>query len=296
MSQWKLLPVLLLAGAAAAEDAWENLPDGSQGQVTEFKGVGGEAIAAYVRKPAGRGPFPVVILGHGGPDGKAPTLGMGRSQKGPTEDFVQAGWVVYSIDYRHAEHIGVYPIEADDTVEAVKTVRRLPYVDPKRVGYMGGSHGAQVGARVISRVDLAGAVLCAPAAMDLVETKMAIDRGEKLVGILSRLIADMEKQYGATAEEIEKDRKKYGYSSPLDEVAQVRCPVLLINGKADDNSPVSIIDIYVKKLRAAGKQVDTYLPEGMPHGFYFGRPDGAEYLESTRRAVAFFKHQFGLAP
>lgn len=291
--------VVLAAGAslAWADEAWESLPDGSQGLITEYQGVGGVAIAAYIRKPAGNGPFPVVILGHGGPDGKQPTYGMGRSPKDPTAAFVKAGWVVYSIDYRHADKVGIHPIEYDDTVEAVKAVRKLPYVDAKRVGYMGGSHGAQVGARLVSRADLSGAVLCAPAAMDLVETKKAIDRGEKLVAILTRLIGDMEKEYGASAEEIDKDRAKYHYASPIDEVAKVRCPLLLINGKADDNSPVSIVDLYVKRLRAAGKQVETYEPDGMPHGFYFGRPEGPEYQESTRRAVEFLRRCFKtLAP
>jgi dipeptidyl aminopeptidase/acylaminoacyl peptidase len=218
---------------------------------------------------------------------------MGRSQKAPTATFLKEGWAVYSIDYRPSEQIAIVPIEYEDTVEAVKAARRLKFVDTKRVGYIGGSHGAQVGARVVSRVDLSGAVLCAPAAMDLIEDKKAIQRGEKLVQILHKLIADMEKKYGATAEEIDKDPKKYGYSSPLTEVADVRCPILIINGRADDNSPVSIIDLYVKKLRAAGKQVDTYLPDNGPHGFYFGRPEGPEYEESTRRAVAFLKQRFG---
>ena len=142
------------------------------------------AIPAYVRKPAGPGPFPVVVLAYGGRYGKAPTMGLGRSPKGPTADFIKTGWAVYSIDYRPAEGITLAPIEYDDTVEAVKAVRKLPFVDPKRVGYMGGSHGAQVGARVASRVDLSGAILCAPAAMDLIEDKKAIQRGERLVQIL----------------------------------------------------------------------------------------------------------------
>jgi dipeptidyl aminopeptidase/acylaminoacyl peptidase len=102
----------------------------------------------------------------------------------------------------------------------------------------------------------------------------------------------MEKQYGVPAEEIDKDRKKYGYHSPIDEAANVRCPILIVNGLADDNSPPSIVQIYVKALRAAGKQVDTYEPANMPHGFYFGRPEGPEYLESTRRAIAFLQQQF----
>ena len=72
----------------------------------------------------------------------------------------------------------------------------------------------------------------------------------------------------------------------------MRCPILIVNGMNDDNSPPSIIEIYVKALRAAGKQVETYLPENGPHGFYFGRPNIPEWREATQRAVAFFAKCF----
>src|SRR6266576_257632 len=290
-----VVPLLVsLAGATPApEGEWEQFPDGSTGQVTEFKGVDGLAIPAYVRKPSGPGPFPVVVLMHGGKYGKQAAVGMGRVVKSPTEYFIKAGWVVYAANYRPAEKIAVVPIEFDDTVEAVKTARKLPFVDPTRVGVMGGSHGGQVLSRVASRIDLKGAVLCAPAALDLIEVKKAFGRGEKLVPVLMTMIRDLEAKYSATLEEVEKDPAGYGYSSALSEVAQVRCPILIINGQDDDNSPPSIIDVYVKKLRAAGKQVETYLPEHGHHGFYFGRPDVPETQESSRRAVAFFQNQFG---
>ena len=291
-----LLALFLIAGGAGAaplpEDAWENFPDGSTGQPGEFHGVDNFAIPAYIRKPAGPGPFPVIVLLHGGRYGKAPTLGMGRSTKSPTADFIKAGWAVYSIDYRPSEKISIEPIEFDDTVDAVKTVRNFSFIDPKRVGLMGGSHGAQVSSRVVSRVDTSGAVLCAPAAIDLIEDKKAAGRGEKIVPILLKMAADMEARLGARLEEVEKDPARYGYSSALTEIAQVRCPILIVNGLNDDNSPPSIIDVYVKKLRAAGKQVETYLPENGPHGFYFGRPDIPEGKEATRRAVAFFQKRF----
>jgi dipeptidyl aminopeptidase/acylaminoacyl peptidase len=288
-----LVLAFVTSAAAAADDNWEPFPDGSAGRATEFHGAGGIAISAYVRKPNGPGPFPVVILAHGGRYGSGPTDAMGRSPNSPTEDFIKAGWAVYSIDYRPAVRISIEPIEVDDTVEAVKAVRALPFIDSRRVGYLGGSHGAQVGSRLVSHADLSGAVLCAPAAMDLIEDKKAIvDRGEKLAPILMRLVKDMEAHYGATAEEIEKDPGKFGYASAFTEVSEVRCPILIINGRNDNNSPVSIIDRYVKKLRAAGKRVETYLPENGPHGFYFGHPAIPEYQEATRRAVAFFQQCF----
>lgn len=285
-------PVAPSGAPSVAADQWEHLADGSLGRPDEFRAKDGTAIAAYVRKPAGPGPFPLVILGHGGRDSKEATMGMGRSPKAPTEDFIQAGWAIYSIDYRHAEKIGVYPIEFDDSVEAVKHARTLPFVDGRRVGYMGGSHGGQVGSRLASRVDLSGAILCAPAAMDLIQDKFAAERGEPVVAILKKMEAEVEAQLGATAAEIEKDPKKYGYTSALTEAGEVRCPLFIINGRDDDNSPVSIVELYMKKLRAAGKKVDAYLPDHGPHGFYFGRPDIPEYRESTKKAVEFFREVF----
>ena len=272
---------------------WEPLPDGSLGQVTAFQGVGGVAIPAYIRKPAGPGPFPVVMLLHGGRYGEAATYGMGRSMRSPTAEIIQAGWAVFSIDYRPTEKIAIEPVEFDDTVEAVKALRKIPFVDPTRVGLLGCSHGAQVGSRVVSRVDIQGAILCAPAALDLIEVKKAAKRGEPVVSILNKLIADMETQHDAEAEEIDKDPAKFGYSSAMTEVERVQCPILIINGRNDDNSPTSVIDTYVEKLRAAGKRVETYLPDNGPHGFYVGRPEIPETKEAARRAVAFFQQQFG---
>lgn len=275
-----------------AENDWERLSDGSLGKTTEFAGVGGLSIPAYIRKPAGPGPFPVVMLLHGGQYGPGAAYAMGRSTRSPTKEFIDAGWAVYSIDYRPVEGLSIEPVEFDDTVEAVKAVRKFPFVDPQRIGLFGCSHGAQVGSRVVSRAKLQGAVLCAPAALDLTEVKRAADRGEPLVPILQKLVRDMEQKHKATADEIWKDPAKYGYSSAITEVADVACPVLIVNGKNDDNSPTSIIEIYVRKLKAAGKQVETYLPDNGPHGFYVGRPDIAETKEAARRAVAFFQRQF----
>ena len=139
--------------AASVNDKWEELPDGSLGQETEFVGVDGVAIPAYVRKPKGAGPFPVIVMMHGGKYGKGATLGLGRSMQSPTAEFIAAGWAVCSVDYRPSEKISIVPIEFDDTVEAVKTARKLPFADASRVGLIGGSHGGQVLSREGRAVD-----------------------------------------------------------------------------------------------------------------------------------------------
>jgi dipeptidyl aminopeptidase/acylaminoacyl peptidase len=232
----------------------------------------------------------VVVLLHGGPYGKEATVALGRSTP-PAGDFARAGWAVFAIDYR-PDKSPPPPLVIEDSIAAVKAVRQLPFIDPGRVGLMGGSRGGGVTSRLLARIDSKGAVLCAPAGLDLIEIKKAAGRGEAVVGVLKQMVANMEKQRGATAEEIEADPARYGYSSALTEAGQARCPVLIISGRNDPASPVSVVDAYVRKMHALNKPVETYLPDNGPHGFYFAHPEIPETKEAARRAVAFFQRCF----
>ena len=121
-------PVPLAELANRADREWEPLPDGSLGIVTEFHGAGGVAIPAYLRKPKGPGPFPVVVLLHGGPFGKEATFSLGRSSP-PADEFAKSGWAVFAIDYR-PDASPPPPIVLEDSIEAVNAVRKLPFLDP----------------------------------------------------------------------------------------------------------------------------------------------------------------------
>jgi hypothetical protein len=103
----------------------------------------------------------------------------------------------------------------------------------------------------------------------------------------------MEGKHGAKAEEIERNPRKHGYTSALTETDKVRCPLLILNARDDDNSPVSIMELYVQKLKDAKKQVETYFPDKGGHGFYVGRQDGPEYRDASKRSVEFFGRQLG---
>ena len=307
--------VLLFATSevvAEGQVPWEELPNGVQGRLAMFDGVGGAKIAGFVRKPAGAGPFPLVIVLHGGgPTAKAVNAAtaeerakktaeeaerasrvLGKASNPPIPDFLAKGWAVYSIDYRTNPRYMLDPLEWDDTIIAVKLARSLSFVDPKRVAMMGGSHGGHVTARMASRVDLSCAVLCAPAGLDLIELSHLAARSTKIGGN-QRLIRELEQRAGVTMAEIEKDPGKYGYSSPLTEVAKVRCPILMISGRNDDNAPLPVMEAYMAKVRAIGKRTESYHPDNGPHGFYWGIPRPTpETTESTRRAVEFIAQCF----
>ncbi len=303
------------ANTRAADEQWDRLPGNVLGQRADFEGADGVKIAGYVRKPSGDGPFPLVIVLHGGaPTARAvnaesdaarvkaiaeevvrASTTLGRASNSPIPDFFAEGWAVYTIDYRPKPRYTLDPIEWDDTVLAVKKARSFSFVDPKRVAMFGGSHGGHVTGRMASHVNLACAVLCAPAGLDLIELSHLAAKGTPIGGN-QRLIREFEQRAGVKMSEVEKKPDAYHYSSLLTEVSRVQCPILLISGRNDVNAPLPVMEAYVDKLRSAAKSVETYHPDNGPHGFYVGLPQRiAETAESTRRAVAFIKKYFAAA-
>src|SRR4051812_23556988 len=129
-------PVPLAELATRGDRDWERLADGSLGVITEFRGAGGVAIPAYLRKPAGSGPFPVIVMLHGGPHGKEVTVATGRSSP-PAGEFAGAGWAVLAIDYRPDPSPPPQAV-LEDSMAAVAAVRQLPFLDADRVGLLGG--------------------------------------------------------------------------------------------------------------------------------------------------------------
>jgi acetyl esterase/lipase len=147
--------------------------------------------------------------------------------------------------------------------------------------------------RVASRADASCGVLCAPAILDPVELAKYFEKknGGKLGhGPVQNTILAIEAKAGTNIEEIAKNPDRYGYSSAATEVAKVRFPLLIINGKNDTACPQVVAETYVQKLKAAGKTVETYYPDNGPHGFYFGNPrEIPETKIAADRMVEFMK-------
>jgi len=298
--------VALAATPPAAEQKWQELTNGVWGRPAAFEGAGGVKIAGYVRKPAGDGPFPLVIILHGaGPKAHRVSAdlmdqeiarasdALGRASSPPIPAFLAQGWAVYYIDYRPNPRYKIDPLEFEDTVLAYNKAHSFPFVDPKRIAMIGGSHGGHVTGRMTSRVKLCCAVLCAPAGLDLIELSHLMEKGVK-IGANQGLIREMQTRSGAEMADIEKNPEAYHYTSLLTEVPKVSCPIFLISGKNDPNAPLPLMDAYLDALRKAGKKVaPAYHPDNGPHGFYVGLPHHIpETDEATRLEVAFIKQHF----
>ncbi|MCX7016696.1 MAG: alpha/beta fold hydrolase, partial [Candidatus Sumerlaeota bacterium] len=262
-----------------------------------FHGEDGMEIPAYIRKPAGDGPFPVIVLLHGG--GASPD-GQGAYKHGhltyPTSQFLAEGWAVYAIEFRPDSNL--LPVEWQDTIAAIEYAKELPYVDSSRVAVMGCSHGGHIMARVAARARVSCAVLAAPAVLNLLEiandpVKLE-EENAHVHKMLPGFVALLEKEFKAPIAEIVKNPKQFGYESPLAEMDKIETPVLLICGQNDDN--YHVIQPYGEKLKELGKTVQTYYPENGPHGFQVEHPMIPETEEAAARAVAFIRKNFRKNP
>ena len=79
---------------------------------------------------------------------------------------------------------------------------------------------------------------------------------------------------------------------------------MIVNGRGDNSAPIAVSQAYVEKLKAAGKEIETYFPDDGPHG-YFGFPDNrgsgkppnimSSAREAARRRVTFIRKHFTAA-
>ncbi len=107
-------------------------------QTYVYKTVGDCKIEADVYRPAGEGPFPAILMLHGG------ALIMGNRNVNPKEvdGYLDAGYAVVSIDYRLAPETKASGIFEDLSAawRWIHTEKSL-LIDPNRIAVTGGSAG-----------------------------------------------------------------------------------------------------------------------------------------------------------
>ena len=139
---------LVLAALAAAQASPQSKPRPTP-PPTEVYATAGDrtALTWTVYTPAGQGPWPAVLVIHGGN-----FYGGDANESGPAtaaQDLAAAGYVAYSINYRLAppgsipgqRSLGQFPDQYDDVHLAVQAARD-DYRCNGKVGAVGGSAGA----------------------------------------------------------------------------------------------------------------------------------------------------------
>ena len=239
----------------------------------EYGKAGDVSLRLDACVPDGPGPFPAVILVHGGAwNSGDKTGGSGKGLIAPMfEPLTRGGFVWFSINYRLApQH--PYPACIEDVETAIRWVKVHAaefHVDPNRIALSGESAGGHLVA--LAAVRAAGATRVAAVVpfygpFDLVGGLRA---GDLLRPPLQQLFGS-EKLDRATAVRLHE-------ASPIEHVKPGLPPFLLVHGSEDARVSHRQSEDFQAALRKAGVTCDLITVPGGGHGMKSWATLGSDY-------------------
>jgi acetyl esterase len=261
----------------------------------EYSRPDGKPLLLDMHVPDGRGPFPAVIVVHGGGFDQ----GTKRSYVPPVLDVLtKAGFAWFSIDYRMAPAYH-FPQPVEDVNEAIRWVKKNAaayHVDPSKIALLGESAGAYLvtyaathetpATKLAATVDLYGPVDYAkqvelrrdhPERFDMVSANRhtANGGGQRYFGIETIDAAAMTRLHEV---------------SPITAVHKGMAPFLIIHGTADNQVAYEESPAMCDAIRKVGAKCDLISVEGGGHGMsswekspamQHWKPELADWLNKT---------------
>ncbi len=226
--------------------------------------------------PTTPGPYPVVILIHGGFWRAAYGLTL---MSGLAENLVQSSIAVWNIEYRRiGDTGGGWPGTLHDAaraVDALSTFAPIYNLDLRRVVPIGHSAGGHLALWLAARRHIPPHSPAAPTGSPLTFTAVV-----SLAGVLNLEHAwylglgrsAVEELLGGGPEEVP---DRYAAASPI-ALLPLGLPQLLLHGTADDRVPLIISQEYARKASAAGDPVKLIELPAADH-FVLIDPDSAAW-------------------
>jgi len=232
---------------------WKDIP---------YSRPGGLDLMLDAWVPEGKGPFPAVIIVHGGGWEAGDKITYVSPIFAP---LAEAGFAWFSIDYRLTPYVHV-PEQLDDVRNAVRFVRQHSdwfHIDPNAVALLGESASGHLVAQLAS-MPCPG---CEPQAVVSFYGVYNFERWQndpEWTGMLKRLFA--EPSPAALRE-----------YSPLFHASAGLPPLLIIQGTADELYPGT--QEYAKRLEEVHARHEVILLDKAPHGMenWEGHPDWMFY-------------------
>jgi dipeptidyl aminopeptidase/acylaminoacyl peptidase len=237
-----------------------------EAEVVRFKSFDGTVIPSIFYKPKGASnanKVPALVYVHGGPGGQ--TM---RGYSAQIQYLVNHGYAVLGINNRGSSGYGKTFFTADDRkhgheplwdcVEAKTWLASLGWVDPERIGIMGGSYG--------------GYMTLAAMAFRPEAFKVGIDifGVSNWIRTLESIPPYWESQRKALYDEIGdpvKDKAFLTATSPLFHAANIRKPLMVIQGANDPRVIKPESDEIVEAVRKNKVEVEYVVFADEGHGF-----------------------------
>ncbi len=259
----KRLGTLVAAVAFAAACGIDSQPArATPGPVPAFFQNGDVRLAFTLDLPAGPGPFPAVVLGHGSGRLTRQDLAWFASQ------WTRLGFAALRFDKRGVgESTGTYvfvgtrdspevfPQLASDIVAGVRFLRTRPEIDPKRIGLAGWSQAGWIlphAARELG--DARFLVLYSGPVCTVGEEMYYSDLAENTTRPLAEVNALMPQFKGP-----------HGYD-PVPVLKELNTPAFWALGTADRSIPIETTLANLKALSASGRPFEWRTYEGLDHG------------------------------
>jgi len=237
-----------------------------EAEVVRFRSFDGMVVPSIYYKPKGASPnskVPAVVFVHGGPGGQ--TM---RGYSAQIQYLVNHGYAVLGINNRGSSGYGKTFFRADDRkhgmeplwdcVEAKTWLASRGYIDPERIGIMGGSYG--------------GYMVLAALAFRPEAFKVGIDifGVSNWVRTLESIPPYWEAQRLALYDEIGhpvKDKEFLVATSPLFHAHHIRKPLMVIQGANDPRVIKAESDEIVEAVRKNKVEVEYVVFDDEGHGF-----------------------------
>jgi dipeptidyl aminopeptidase/acylaminoacyl peptidase len=225
---------------------------------------------------------PLIVLVHGGVHSN-----FSSGSAHIVREIIEQGYSIIAPDYRGSTGYGSefyrqidYGGRENDDVFAARAwmLETHDFLDPKRVGIVGWSHGGLI--TLMNIFDHPEAYAAAYAGVPV--SDLVARMGYKSESY--RALFSAPYHIGKTAEE---DVKEYLRRSPVSHVKKLATPLLIHTNTTDEDVNVLEVERLIAALKAEGKKFEYKIYQAAPGGHIFNRLDTRLAKESRREIYRF---------